>query len=119
MADKVVKRTRDAAEVVLSRDKSVGPIELLVQIGFLHHSHVRQWQIKNPMFDRLEPHIQCGPKKLRQTWSAFLEWAHEKRLQPFSVDYTAMSRGGATKLKVCENEDEEQETFFRTPFSVG
>lgn len=116
MAANIQKRVRDAAEVVLKHDKSVGPIELLVQMGFLHESHLRQWQRQHPYFDRLEPHINCGEKKLRQTWSAFLQWANEKNLQPFIVDYSAATRSGPTAIKICTDEHADKEEFFRTHF---
>lgn len=116
MPPSIRERARKAADLVLANDKSIGPIELIVQMGFLHFSHVEQWRQKNPRFDSLEPHIQCGEKKLNQTYSEFLSWAKEKNLEPFTAQYQSASRNGTAELKVTNDGDAEREAFFRTHF---
>lgn len=109
-------RVRKSAKAVLDRDKSIGPIELLVDLGFLHFSHVRQWKIENPHYSELESHIQCGDTKLKQTWSEFLAWVSENKLEPFAADYTAATRSGPRKLQIARDQNSETEKFFRTHF---
>ena len=110
------QRVREAAEAVLAQDKSVGPIELLTQMGFLHFSHVKQWKNGSPHFESLMPHIQCGSKKLNQSFSEFLAWAKEKNLEPFMVEYSRAGRDENNSLKIDLGEDHEQEEFFKTHF---
>ena len=67
------QRVIQAAERVLDVKGCVSPIELLTQMQLLAPSHVRMWE--KGVHDCLFPHIQCGPKKLRQTFKTFNEWA--------------------------------------------
>ena len=116
MAANLRQRVRDACEVVLERDRSIGPLELLLQMGFLHLSHVQQWQQGNPAFDSLVPYIECGERKLKQTWSEFFTWVKEQKLEPFTAEYFGISRAGPTALKISPDDNAEQERFFRTHF---
>ena len=116
MPPNIRQRVRDAAEFVLKQNKSVGPIELLNQLGFLHYSHVQQWQRGNPYYDSLLPHVQCGEKKLNQTWEEFLAWAKEKNLEPFTAEYSSANRNGTTSLKISPAGDQQQDVFFKTHF---
>ena len=109
-------RVRKSAKTVLDRDKSISPIELLVELGFLHFSHVRQWKIENPHYADLESHIQCGEKKLKQTWSEFFAWVQENKLETFAADYTTTSRAGSIPLRVSGDGNAKTEKFFRTHF---
>jgi hypothetical protein len=105
-----------AAEVVLQREGAVGPLEQLQQIGFLHFSHVAQWRKGHEYYADLESHIQCGEKKLTQTWRHFLEWVRKKRLEPIAATYTGGSRFGAEPLQVTIDGDPQLEEFFRTQY---
>ena len=116
MPPNIRTRVRAAAEIVLEKDKSIGPIELLVQMGFLHFSHVRQWKHGNPSYDVLLTSIQCGEKKLAETYSEFLAWAKERQLEPFGAEYRIASRDGNHQLKITSPEDSELDEFFRTNF---
>ncbi len=112
MHDRVIA----AAEVVLQREGVVGPLELLQQIGFLHDSHVQQWRKGNENYSDLESHIQCGEKKLAETWRHFHEWVRDKKLQPIEASYVGASRFGAEPLRITTDGDPEREQFFRTQY---
>jgi hypothetical protein len=110
------ERVVTAAEAVVRRDGAVGPLELLQQIGFLHVSHVQQWRNGNEFYSNLESHIQCGQKKLAETWKHFFEWVREKNLEPFEATYAAASRHGSQPLQSTIDGNPEREQFFRTQF---
>ncbi len=110
------ERVMDAAEAVLAREGAVGPLELLQQIRFLEPSHVQQWRKGNEYFRTLEPHIQCGARKLDSTYEIFFEWVGQKKLEPFETSYARGSRRGAQQLQITEDGDPKQELFFRTQF---
>jgi len=116
MANDIRQRVRQSADRILKREKSVGPLELLVELGFLHFSHVKQWQQRSPHYESLEPNIQCGEKKLKQTWAAFFEWVQENKLEPFSAEYSGASRTETKPLQFSSSGDAEQEAFVRTHF---
>ena len=116
MSSNIRQRVREAANFVLQRDKSIGPIDLLVHLGFLHFSHIAEWRRQNPYFATLQPHIQCGPKKLQQVYTEFLAWANETKLESFSAEYKSAKLSGVEELKITDDGDPNLEAFFRTHF---
>ena len=116
MADSIRQRVYEACNDLIRRDKSVGPIDLLCRLGFLHASHIQQWQTGNPSFQAIEPHIQCGPKKREQTWAAFKEWTLENNLEPFRYELKRASHKGSQPLQITSTGDPKQEEFFRTRY---
>jgi hypothetical protein len=106
-----------AAEAVLKREGSVGPVELLVAMGFLPDSHVRLWRHGHEEFDTLEPHIQCGAEKLSRTWHHFQEWIQERGLRPVEARYVRSRPGGETPLQITRDGDPQREEFFRTHYA--
>lgn len=113
---KLEQRVVDAADHVLRRDGAVGPIELLVQLQFLEHVHVEDWKRGNPAITVLEDHIQCGEKKLADTFRYFRQWAEAEHLETAEAVYQAPSRSGARELRIIADEDPRLEKFFRTRF---
>ena len=63
------ERVIQSAETVLKTNGTVGPLELLEQIGFLASRHVKQWMQGSQYFESLDSHIQCGPEKLQKNLS--------------------------------------------------
>jgi hypothetical protein len=106
-----------AAETCLERDGSVGPLELLQELGFLHPVHVQAWRKGNPYYATLEPSIQCGVEKLETTYRYFQEWIHERRLQPIEASYVRSSPKGVEPLQITDEGDPEREKFFRTHYA--
>lgn len=115
----MVDRVRGAAAIVLKRDKSVGPIELLVQLQFLSRVDFDSWKRGNPECSPLVSQIQCGEKKLRQTYTLFQEWVEEENLEAFEVSYQCSTRSGPIKLTICAEENQQEEAFFSTHFRAG
>ena len=113
---KLEQRVVDAADQVLRRDGAVGPIELLVQLRFLEHVHVEDWKRGSPAITVLEDHIQCGEKKLADTFRYFRQWAEAERLETAEAVYLGPSRRGARELRIIADEDPRLEKFFRTRF---
>ena len=116
MPQSIRVRTIKAAEVVLARDRSVGPLELLVQLNFIQFAHYREWKGQNPYYDSLTAHIQCGEKKLQQCYAAFSAWIKEQRLEPFLVQYQGASRNGQVELRITPDGNEQEELFFKTHY---
>ena len=113
---KLEQRVVDAADQVLRRDGAVGPIELLVQLRFLEHVHVEDWKRGNPAITVLEDHIQCGEKKLADTFRHFRQWAEAEHLETAEAVYQAPSRSGTRELRIIADEEPRLEKFFRTRF---
>ena len=65
------ERVLGAAESALKRNGSVGPLELLQELGYLYPGHVNDWRKGVPHYTPLEPHIQCGAAKLAEVYRVF------------------------------------------------
>ncbi len=113
---KLEQRVIDAADQVLRRDAAVGPIELLTQLRFLEHVHVEEWKRGNPAITVLEDHIQCGEKKLADTFRYFQQWAEAEGLEPAEAVYQGPSRSGARELQIIADDDPRLEKFYRTRY---
>jgi hypothetical protein len=58
------QRVRQAAEAVLDRSGSVGPLELFQELGWLHSVHVDAWRRGIEHYHVLEKWIRAGPGKI-------------------------------------------------------
>lgn len=110
------ERVVEAAGAALKRDGAVGPLELLQQLGFLHFRHVQQWRTGNPHYQTLESHIQCGEKKLNQSFEYFFEWIAHKNLEPVAASYALAKRHASEPLRITADGDPQREEFFRTQY---
>ncbi|MCX6914003.1 MAG: DUF2293 domain-containing protein [Verrucomicrobia bacterium] len=108
------ERVVQAAEAVLQRDGSVGPLELLQQMRLLHPVHVEGWRKGNEHYPVLQPWIQVGPEKFQKTIRHFQEWAKQRGLRTMEAAYTRRGPGGLEQLQVTEDGDPERERFYRT-----
>jgi hypothetical protein len=61
------ERVVQAAEAVLQRDGSVGPLELMQQMRLLQPVHVEGWRKGNEDYRVLRAWIQVGPEKFQKT----------------------------------------------------
>jgi hypothetical protein len=111
------ERVRQAAEAVLQQNGSVGPLELLCQMDLLPAAHFDGWRRGREYYKFLEPHIQGSDEKRQKSYQFFLEWVHEKGLQPVPASYLRASARGSEPLQVTESGDEEREEFFRTHYA--
>lgn len=111
------ERVHRAAEVCLDRDGTVGPLQLLQQMLFLHPVHFQAWQKGSPFYTALEPHIQCGPDKLARTYQYFHDWVRQRGLVPMEASYVRSTPRGPEPLRVTLDGDPEREQFFRTHYA--
>ena len=114
---KLRERVLDAAENALKHNGSVGPLELLQELGFLYPGHVNDWRKGVPHYTPIEPHIQCGAAKLAEVYRVFAEWAAAKGMQTVEAEYSRRGVGGVEALQVTVDGDDERERFFRTHYA--
>jgi hypothetical protein len=113
------QRVVRAAETCLEHDGSVGPLELLQQMGMLYPRHVADWKKGSPHYTPLEPHIQCGAEKLERTFAYFIEWTRQRGLTPIEASFVRTGPRGSDALQVTVDGDPELERFFRTHYAVA
>lgn len=111
------QRVVDAAEAVLQREGSVGPLELLQHLFFLQPAHFDAWRKGQPAYAVLEEHIQLGPEKFGKTIRYFHEWVHERGLQPIEASYKRRGPGGIEDLRITADGHPEREKLFRTHYA--
>ncbi len=113
------ERVVQAAEAVLEYNGSVGPLELLQQMGFLQSAHVERWRQGHELYRALEPWFQVGPEKYQKTLRYFQEWVVERGLRPVESSYSRRGIGGVEELRVTESGDPQRERFYRTHYAPG
>jgi hypothetical protein len=111
------ERVVQAAEAVLKRSGSVGPLELFQEMRLLHPVHVEGWRKGNEYYPVLQPWIQVGPEKFQKTIRHFQDWVKERGLRPSDADYTRRGQSGVEQLRVTEDGDPEWEKFYRTHYA--
>ncbi len=111
------ERVEESSEKVLGASGSVGPIDLLQQMGLLSPSHVVRW--RKGIVDSLAEFIQGSPEKLQRTFHYFEEWVQRRGLNPVEVPYVRVTPGGEVQLKVMPGGDPARERFFRLHYMPG
>ncbi len=111
------ERVVQAAEAALEKEGSVGPLELLRNMGFLHPSHIECWRKGNEYYPALRPWIQVGPEKFEKSIKYFQQWVEQRGLRPIEASYTRRVPGGVQELRVTEDADPAWEKFYRTHYA--
>jgi hypothetical protein len=111
------ERVVQAAEVVLQRSGSVGPLELFQEMGWLHPGHVEGWRKGNEHYHVLEKWIHAGAGKVEKAISHFHEWVRQRGLRPIEASHTRRSPRGVEQLQVTEDGNPEREKFYRTHYA--
>src|SRR5437660_10052055 len=106
-----------AAEAVLERSGSVGPLELFQEMRLLHPGHFDGWRNGNDEFRILAEWIQVGPEKFRKAIQYFHEWVQHRGLRPIQTTYSRRGARGIEELRVTENGDPAQEKFYHTHYA--
>lgn len=114
---KLSERVVAAAEKALKRGGSVGPLELLQELGFLHWQHFDDWKKGVPHFTPLEPRIQCGAAKLAEVYRVLAEWSAANGMKTVEAEYLRRGVGGVEPLRVTMDGSDEREQFFRTHYA--
>ena len=111
------ERVVTAAERALKRGGSVGPLELLQELGFLYSGHVDHWRKGAPLGTPIERSIQCGAAKLAEVYRVLGQWAEVKGLKTVEAEYSRRGVGGVETLQVTIDGSDERERFFRTHYA--
>jgi hypothetical protein len=111
------ERVVQAAEAVLKRSGSVGPLELFQQMQLLQHLHFDGWRKGNEHYCVLQQHIQVGPEKFQKTIQHFHDWVKARGLRPIEASYARRGPREVEELRVTEDGDPEWEKFYRTHYA--
>lgn len=114
----LTERVHKAAAIALKHNRSVGPLDLLQEMSFLYCDHVEQWKKGHPMYEYICEHIECGDKKLEQTFAIFKAWTESEGLKPVRGQFLASSRAGGN-LKFTHADTPEIVEFYSTHFVSG
>jgi hypothetical protein len=110
------QRTVAAAEQALKGHGAVGPIELLLQLGFLSQRAFDGWQREHDYYRVLEEHIECGAAKLQIVFDTFRRWASEHGLEAMPAIYQASSVRETRDLKIVSPQNAALDSFYRTRY---
>ena len=113
------ERVVQAAEAVLKRSGSIGPLELFQEMRLLQPVHFEGWRKGKEYCRALQPWIQVGPEKFQKTIHHFQEWVKERGLRPIEAAYTRRGPQGVEQLRVTEDGDPGWEKFYRTHYVPG
>lgn len=111
------ERVVQAAEAVFQHAGSVGPLELLQEMRWLHPFHIEGWRKGNEHYRVLEQWIQVGPEKFEKTLHHFADWIKQRGLRPVEASYTRRTPLGNEQLQVTADGDPEREKFYRTHYA--
>jgi hypothetical protein len=111
------ERVVQAAEALLQRSGSVGPLELFQELGWLHPIHVEGWRKGNERNRVLEKWIHAGAGKVEKAVFHFHEWVRQRGLRPIEAAYTRRSPRGIEQLQVTEDGHPEREKLYRTHYA--
>src|SRR6266511_2723625 len=105
------RRVAAAAETLLTRSKSVSPVDVLAAIGWLPASLVDQW--RRGRVECLERVAPVHPDKLASALEHLRRWAADKGLEPSEVAYVAATRDRRA-LRFTADGDQVSERAWRT-----
>ncbi len=110
------QRTIVAADQAFKSCGAIGPIELLLQLGFLSQSAFDGWQREHEHYRVLAEHIECGAAKLQIVFDTFRRWATEHELDAMPAIYRASSVRESRELKIISTENAALDDFYRTRY---
>ena len=111
------ERVERAANAVLEANGSVGPLELLLQMGWLAPSHWLTW--RKGILPTLAGVMQGSPEKREQAFRHFEQWAKDCGLKPVRLPYVRNAPSGEIPLRVTKEDDHAAEEFFCTHYIPG
>jgi len=111
------QRVVQAAEAVLERSGSIGPLELFQEMRLLQPIHFEGWRKGNEHYRVLQEWIQVGPEKFQKAIQHFQEWVKQRGLRPVEAAYTRRGLRGPELLQVTEDGHPKWEKFYRTHYA--
>jgi len=111
------ERVVQAAEALLQRSGSAGPLELFQELRWLNPVHFNGWRKGDEHNRILETWIQAGPGKIEKAVFHFHEWVRQRGLRPIEASYTRRGPRGVEQLRVTEAGQPEREKFYRTHYA--
>lgn len=110
-------RVTAAAGRLLARGGTVGPLELLEEMGLLHWGHVKEWRHGHPAYQYIFEHIQCGAEKFGKVVTLFRQLAAAEGLVPVQAEYSRRSVNGVIPLPFTADGEPAIEALFRAHFA--
>ncbi len=104
-------RVRRVAEQMLAEQRYVCPVDVLLGLGWLAHSHVDRWRQGRVPY--LEHEVQAGPGKVSAAMLELRDWARATGLTPAEAAYVARTRD-RRRLRFTAGDDPTMERAYRT-----
>jgi len=105
------QRVIAAAEEALDRQQYVSAIDVLVGLGWLHPTHVKDWRSgRVPYLERI---VQANLAKISGAMKLFRRWAQDRGLTPSETVYVARTRD-RRQLRFSKSGNPEIEQAYRT-----
>lgn len=111
------ERVEQAANSVLKASGSAGPLELMLQLGWLAPSHFVSW--KKGIIPSLVEVLQVGNEKQEKAFHHFEEWARNRRLKAVKVPYVRSTPRGEIPLRATTANNPAAEEFFQIHYIQG
>jgi len=111
------ERVEQAADAILRASGSVGPLELMLQLGWLTPSHFASW--KKGIIPSLVEVLQVGHEKQGKAFHHFEQWALNHRLTAVKVPCRRSTPRGEIPLRVTAADNPAAEEFFHTHYMPG
>jgi hypothetical protein len=108
---KLEQRVTRAAQAAFDEQRYVGPIDVLLRLGWLTPSHIDQW--RQGRVDSLERVVQANLSKISDAMAVLRRWARDKGLKPSETDYVARTRD-RRRLRFSVSGDAGIERAYRT-----
>jgi hypothetical protein len=108
---KLAHRVSSAAERALAAQKYVSPIDVLLGIGWLNPSTLKDWRLGR--VDCLERAVQANLSRLSEAMKLLRSWAVERGLRPSEAQYVARTPG-RQRLKFSLSGNVHIEQAYRT-----
>jgi hypothetical protein len=109
--NKLAARVAEAAERALADQKYVSPIDVLLGIGWLNPSTLKDWRLGR--VDCLESVVQANLSRLSEAMRLLRSWAAEGGLRPSETQYVTRTPG-RRRLKFSRSGNAHIEQAYRT-----